>query len=258
MAVTFSDNPTRGSVYYFDPADVVIKAELNGRHVAPDLTDLKNSLLANGQLQPVIIRREQVNDKTKAVLVAGFSRWQAISELNKTRKPGDRIKIACVFTQQNEVDAYISNWDENRARNATQPMDDAHQFAQLRKWGKTDKEIAQRCRVSESAVKQGLLLMEAAPEVQKAVENGRIKPTAAAKIAKLAAEQQRAAVKGEGRVSAADVRKATGKGEKWTPRQIREYLETSADDTTGDPKVRAFCLSMLIKAGIREKGKAAA
>jgi hypothetical protein len=47
--------------------------------------------------------------------------------------------------------------------------------------------------------------------VQKAVAEKRVKPTAAARIAKLTQEQQRDLAKGTGKIKAKDIKKAEGK-----------------------------------------------
>jgi ParB/RepB/Spo0J family partition protein len=222
MAVKWNVEHTRGSVYLFDPADLVIKPELNGRHEAPDVEDLIQSILADGQLQPVMVRSE--NDRP--VLVAGFSRWTAISEINKRKLTTERMKIACTYTRCNEQEGFIRNWQENRARNQTTPMDDAHHFAQLEKWGMDEKAIAAKLKIEPAFVKTRLALIEAEPEVQSAVASGRVKPTAAVRIAKLSAEQQRAIVKQNGhKISAKDVAQATGKTVKPSFKAVREYIE---------------------------------
>jgi ParB family chromosome partitioning protein len=247
MAVDFKVEHTRTSEYLFLPEDITIDPKLNGRYDAPDITELKASILEHGQLQPVAVR----NDGGKPVLVMGFSRWTAISEINKDiRKSGegDPIKIRAVYVRLNEQDGFIANWEENRRRNATTPLDDAHHFAQLEKWGRTEDEIAGRLHVSVSTVRARLALVGATKEVQEAVHDGRLKPTAAVKIAKLAAEQQRAAVKrnnGTGKITSADVAAATGATIKPSLKTVRDLVQVSADDTTLDRDIRQFCTRLL-------------
>lgn len=246
MAVDFKVEHTRTSEYLFLPEDITIKASLNGRHDAPDITGLKESILAHGQLQPVAVR----NDGGKPVLVMGFSRWTAISEINKERrKAGEEpIKVRCVYVKLNDRDGFVANWHENHERNNTTPLDDAKFCAQLEKWGYPVKDIAEKLRLTEARVKASLALNAATPELQKAVHDGRVKPTAAAKIAKLAEEQQREAVKirtDHSKVTAADVAAATGEPRKPSMKQLREMITEMADDTTEEKFVREFCVKLL-------------
>ena len=224
MAVKFSTNHERGSVYKFWPKDLVIKPELNGRHDPPDITELKQSIKKNGQIDPVTVRKEN----GQPVLVIGFSRYRSISELN-AEYPDQQRRIICVYTTSNEQDAYVANWAENRARSATTAMDDAHQFSQMLKWEWTTKEIAEACGVKEPFVKARLKLISADRSVQKAVSTGRIKPTAAAKLAELPSAQQRDAVAGEGKVTNKKIAEVSGRPGKATMKEIREVLEEAVD-----------------------------
>lgn len=227
----------------FDPADIVIKPELNGRHDHPDLTELRQSIEENGQLEPVVVRSE--NDKP--VLIMGFSRWQAICEINKGRKPADRMKIKAVFADVNERDGLILNYEENRRRNQTTPLDDGYLFARLEKRALSIPEIAARLHLEPAFIKRRLKLIAAEPEVQAAVASGRLKPTAAVRIAKLSSEVQREAVKGNGTVSNATVDAALGKAPKITVKAIRAAIvdELDIDIEDGCVKVLRRLLAMI-------------
>jgi len=78
MAVTFEVKHTRGTVYLFNPADVVINASDNGRHDLPDITD-EASILEHGQQQPVAVRIKIISQ----CWLWGFPRWRAVAELNQ-------------------------------------------------------------------------------------------------------------------------------------------------------------------------------
>src|ERR1019366_999172 len=102
--------------------DIIVKPELNGRHDAPAIEWLIADIVEQGQIQPVIIR----NDGGKAVLVAGFSRWAAISEINKQKLTTAPVKVRCVYSRCNELDGLKLNIAENKFRNSTTPLDDAY------------------------------------------------------------------------------------------------------------------------------------
>lgn len=76
MAVDFKVECKRTSEYGFAPQDIVVKPKLNGRHELPNIQWLIDDILDKGQLQPCVIR----NEAGKPVLVAGFSRWRAVSD----------------------------------------------------------------------------------------------------------------------------------------------------------------------------------
>lgn len=240
MAVTWKVDNTRTSVYNFDPRHIVAKDYLNGRHDAPDIEALIASIVKDGQLQPVLVR----NEGDKPVLVAGFSRWTAVSEINKRKLTPERLKIACTYVRCNEQDGFIRNWQENRVRNSTTPLDDAHHFAQMERWGLDAKAIAEKLEVTPKFVKQRLALIELTPEAQEAVKSGRLKAPAAARIAKLTVEHQREVVAGNGKVASADVDKALGKVSKPTLKTVRAFIadELALDIDDG---VAKFCKRLL-------------
>jgi ParB/RepB/Spo0J family partition protein len=237
MAVQWNvkEAPTRGSVYNFFPQDIVIKPDLNGRHDLPDIGSLKQDILARGQIQPVGIR----NDGGKPVLAFGFSRWRAVSELNQNEKKDDPIKLMCLYIRMNEQEAYLANYKENRTRATTTPLDDAHIFARMERWGKTISQIAELVGESESFVKQRLALVDMTPEAQEAVKTGRLKPTAAVAIAKLSAKQQREVVAGEGKVTGSKVANVIGKARKPTPKQSLEGLMPVIQEAADNHSVKA-------------------
>lgn len=219
----------RGSIYKFYPQDIVIRPELNGRHDVPNIDELKKDILERGQMQPVGIR----NDGGKPVLAFGFSRWRAVSELNQNEMQDNPIMLTCMYIKMNEQAAFIANYKENRIRSATTPLDDAHAFAQLQRWGKTPAQIAKDLGVSVAFVNQRIELVSATEEVQEALQEGRLKPSAARVIAKLSAKQQRDVVKGTGPITKGKVQEVTGKASKPTPKQslasIKPLIQEAAD-----------------------------
>lgn len=78
MAVEFDIKGTRSTEYLWFPEQIEITPEANGRHELPPIEDLVQSILTYGQIQPVTIRKTG----GLPVLVAGFSRWRAVSHIN--------------------------------------------------------------------------------------------------------------------------------------------------------------------------------
>jgi len=227
MAVEFNVSHKRGTEYLFLPEQVKIKPELNGRHETPDIEWLIQDILERGQLQPVVIR----NDGGAPVLVAGFSRWRAVSEINKRGLAPVKLTLRCTYFRGSEKEAFLANIAENRHRNATTPIDDAHNIARLERYGMTIAEIAEVYRENEAWCRSRLALISLCEDGRAALKEGKLKPTAAVEIAKLAEEQQREVLAGGKKLTASQVKAiATGKPSKPTLAQIREVLRAVVED----------------------------
>lgn len=216
MAVTFSVEHSRTSEYRFYPEDITIMPELNGRHELPDIEWLIADILKNGQHTPVVIR----SDGTKPALAAGFSRWRAISAINERKLLGPDVKlqVRATYTRGNEVDGFLVNISENRARRPTTPIDDAHNIKRLLNvYGFSEEQVAQtyfptaqtETEMQEALkfVRERIDLITLSPEAAEAVKSGRVKPNAVAAIAKLSSAQQRKALesKPEGVIERKDI-----------------------------------------------------
>jgi ParB/RepB/Spo0J family partition protein len=210
MAVEFDVKGSRTSEYRFSPEMLVVDPKMNGRYELPDIGWIVDSILRHGQLQPVTIRRTS----SKPVLVAGFSRWRAVSQINKDKLTEKPLELRCSYTALTEKQAFLANIEENRVRNATTPMDDAYNLQRLvNVYQMTLDECADSYRASVSWVKGRLALIEATPEVEKQIRAGKIKGPAAKAVAKLSKEHQDKLAKvaeEKGKVTVADIQKETG------------------------------------------------
>jgi ParB/RepB/Spo0J family partition protein len=202
MAVTFNAPHTRTSEYLFLPEDLEIIPELNGRHELPDIAWLVESIIENGQIQPVTIRKSA----TRPVLAAGFSRWRAVAEINRKGLMDEPLRLRCSYTQLSEEQAFLANIAENRVRNATTPIDDAHNIQRLiNRYQKSIEQVATIYRASTSWVRSTLSLIELVPEAEAAVREGRVAGSAAKAIAKLSREHQKAIIAKPGKITKADL-----------------------------------------------------
>jgi ParB family transcriptional regulator, chromosome partitioning protein len=204
MAVAFDTPISRGVTEWAAyPEELEFDPQANGRHDLPDICDLIQSLLTFGQLQPVTIRKSE----GKPVLVAGFSRWRAISEINEKSLSPVKLKLRCSYTQLTEVQAFLATIEENRVRNETTPMDDAYNIQRLiNVYQMTEQKVAEAYRTTPAWVKGRLQLLELTPEAEKAVRSGRVAPSAAKALAKLSKSHQKAVLaKTEGKVTTKDV-----------------------------------------------------
>src|SRR5690348_9978533 len=172
MAVEFEIKGTRTSEYGFLPEELEIIPEMNGRHELPDVQWIVDSILRHGQLQPITIRRTG----GKPVLVAGFSRWRAVNEINSKGLSERPLRLRCSYTALNEKQAFLANIEENRVRNQTTPMDDAYNIQRLiNVYQMTEQEVADSYRETVTWIKGRLSLIELIPEAEKAVRDGRVK-----------------------------------------------------------------------------------
>ena len=253
MAVSFSVEHKRTSEYRMFPEVLVIHPELNGRVDKPDVEWLIADILKNGQIQPVTIR----NDGGRPVLVAGFSRWRAISEINKRKLSPVKMQLRCTYLECTETEAFVANIAENRYRNSTTALDDAHNLKRLLKvYAMTEEQVLEiyfpdlkpdNKKAAQRWIKNRVALISLVPEAAKAVADGRVKETAAVAIAKLSEEQQREVVAGKGKVQGKDLpthaprpAKANGKGSLATIKTaIEQVIETGEFIGIGGKRCKA-------------------
>lgn len=226
MAVDFEVPGTRTSEYLFLPTDIDILPEMNGRHELPDVQWIIDSILRHGQLQPITIRRTG----KRPVLVAGFSRWRAVLEINEQGLTPKPIALRCSYTQLSEKQAFLANIEENRVRNQTTPIDDAYNIQRLiNVYQMTEQEAAEAYRATVPWIKGRLGLLELAPEAEVAVREGRVGASAAQEIAKLSRNQQKRVVEKKGKITTADVKEVK---EKDSPRLMPTAKETAIKAST--------------------------
>lgn len=212
MAIEFKVPHSRTGEYRLLPENITINPELNGRHELPDIEWLITDILTRGQISPVAVR----NDGGACVLVAGFSRWRAVSEINKRGLSPVPVALRCTAVKCNEFESFLLNISENRFRNPTTPIDDAHNIKRLLNiyqmtedqvceiyfpTAKTDKEL----REARAFVNERIALIDLTPEAEQAVRSGRVTMPAAKAIAKLSTEQQRKVIEKEGTIERKDV-----------------------------------------------------
>lgn len=213
MAVQFNVEHKRTSEYRFYPEDVTINPELNGRVELPNIDWLIADILVRGQSTPVVVR----SDGGLPVLVAGFSRWRAICEINRLCLAPVKLQLRATYVQCSEAESFLINIAENRMRNPTTPLDDAHNIKRLLNvYGMTEEDVARtyfptaatpnEMREARKFVVDRVALISLTPEAAEAVRSGRVRDNNAAKaIAKLSAEQQREIVNRGGDISRKDV-----------------------------------------------------
>lgn len=234
MAGTFDEIMIRDRMYKCFPEEIDVRPELNGRQDKPDIEWLITDILKHGQLQPVLIW----NDGGTPVLAAGFSRWRAISEINKRKLIPTKLQIKCVHVKCNEQGAFIRNISENRMRNATTPFDDAHNIQRLFNWTMDEKEVAKiyfPLAATEEEMKKALKwirdtvnLIKLTPEAERAMKDGRLTETAAQAISKLSSAQQKEMLK-SGKLTAAEIKANSPKSNRGRKPQPKLAVEIDSE-----------------------------
>lgn len=240
MAVEFKVEHTRTSEYLILPKDIKFKPELNGRHELPDIEWLVTSMVKNGQLQPVLVR----NDGGMPILVAGFSRWRAAVEINKRKLTPKPFRLRCVNFSGSEQQAFLANIEENHKRKDTTEIDDAFNCARLERYGMSHQEIAEVYHENVAWVKKRIALVSLTVESQKAVKEGRVKPNAAATLAKLSEEEQARAVK-EATVEHPVTNGALKPPPKPGLRAVVKMIAEGGSPFDVDNAARVFCVRLL-------------
>lgn len=128
------------------------------------------SILANGQINPVVLRE---NGSGRYTLVSGVRRCLAIL-YNACRGVGKPV-VEATLIKANTVEALYQGMAENSCRKNPNPLEVARAYQLAQNAGATLAEIAEREGVSEQTVRNRLQLLELEPKEQRAVAEGRLK-----------------------------------------------------------------------------------
>jgi ParB-like chromosome segregation protein Spo0J len=210
----------RGSLYKFFPEDIIVELGENGRHEEPDIEWLIADIHARGQETAVTVR----SDGGKPVLVFGYQRLRAVFEVNKRWPDEPKRKVICIFKDLGKEEAFRANIAENRMRNETTPVDDAHNIKRLMNvYGYSDERIidayfpdlimlprggGKRYEDAKRWVRERMAIIGLTPTAEKAVREGKVKLHTAIALNKLPAEKQDEIVAAPGPIKGRVVAKA--------------------------------------------------
>jgi ParB-like chromosome segregation protein Spo0J len=215
------------NVFVVNPEDVIVRGDLRGREYAPDeaaIISLAINISENGQIQPARGRKLPHEDN-RIELSAGFSRYAAIMLLRegfehegiKYHKPGQRFSVQ-VTSGMSDLDAIKLNISENRERNQTTAIDDAHNIRRLEQLGQTLDEVAAFYRWPLTKVEKTLSLLALSADERQRVHLGEIPVSAALELLKIA-PAARAEV-----VAEAEAAKPAGSGKKLKGTAINKVI----------------------------------
>jgi len=190
-------------VYFLDPNDIVLVTDrgalLYDRRAEdpPDEALVANIMYAPdgkspiGILQPIMGRRNPETGKVE--VAAGRSRVIAAREANKRLKKQGRppINVPVWIRKVSESHLLAALISENERRRADSPLNRAEKMQRYVNLGHGEKETAVMFGVSESTVRNMLLLLDAPAAVRNALEGGKIAASDAYALAREGSDQAR-------------------------------------------------------------------
>lgn len=197
MSKKEKDDATRISHFMYDPDDLVIVEDpqhplYDKRRAEKPLTEsFIRSIDAQGIIQPVVFTRD---GQTKIIMV-GRRRTRAAREVNARRRAEGReplLKVPSVFMRaQNKANAVAIMVMENEQREADDEIGRAEKMQRMLNFGASVDEVAVAFGLTKQTVLATLSLLDLDDSVKAAV-GIKLSATAASKLAKLSAAEQRA------------------------------------------------------------------
>lgn len=171
--------------------DIYVKDEFNPRQSMDDtkLEELKASIDEEGLLQPLVVSPVD-KKKGKYFLVCGHRRLRALMELGHS-------KVNVTVHEGDDEMLAIAALAENLQREEMNPYEEAKAIQKyIKTYDSTQSAVAKRLGKSTAYVSNRLKLLEkSTPELQQAVNDGVVAPTAAQKIVTLPEKEQTKLVK---------------------------------------------------------------
>lgn len=163
------------------PLNKLVLQEDNVRSVLPDVTELADSIRAEGILEPLIA--VPAGDGN-AMLVAGFRRYHAAQQVGLTKVP---VRLITADANRRRRVALI----ENLQRVDMNPLDKAiHITAMMENEFVEQKDVAKALGVSDGFVSQHLALLRLPKKIQVAVRNGDIELAHARQLTRVKDEEK--------------------------------------------------------------------
>ena len=170
----------RKDYYHVDPRAIRVENGWNPRTDFAGLDDLKNSIIENGVLVPLRVKR---GPDDEIILIDGERRLRAT--LTAIEEGRDIQSVPCIFERNGigEIEAFFLSLLANQGE-PLNPVEEAEAFRRLKGWGLSIAGIAKRIGKSPEFVRGRLALVDASPEVQNAVKTEQVGIKDAIKIVK--------------------------------------------------------------------------
>lgn len=191
--------------------EILVDESQNMRHFPPSkqkVQELKDDILKNGQLQPVVVRAASLNGH-KYSLVAGFQRMRALTELAAEGNTIPSVLVRVIDAE--DQGAIFANLSENMKRNTLSTIDISYAIGKLVD-GETTPVIGEDGEATgeDTVITPGLSLKEIAVQlgighgyaselnkmrglrkpIQKKIHDGEIKGVLARQLVNMTEEEQ--------------------------------------------------------------------
>lgn len=168
--------------------DAGIKTPLEKEHV--------DNVKRDGIHAEILVTPRLVDGKMVPAVVDGRTRTRWARRANQLRGDDNQMKVDARNATADEIEKIrVMKHALNFVRANRSPAARAHAAEELRKAGRSNKEIATDLGISVSTVENLLAFSNAAPEVKKAFESGKLTVAGAYKLAKMKVEKQPEALK---------------------------------------------------------------
>ena len=182
------------------------------------LAELAASIKEHGVLQPILVRYAPRPDRTNYELIAGERRLRA-SEI------AGRERIPAIVQEIDDTAAMEVSMLENLQRKDLNPIEEARGYrTYLDKTGKTQAELGKKVGKSQSAVANGLRLLECPEQVQAQVISGDITAYHARLLLGLRPDAQKAGNQWLDGVGNFDAAMIWAKANGWTSTQLERAI----------------------------------
>lgn len=162
----------------------VKQIKLDSLHIAPfhkrsiwgAMTELRDSIVANGIIEPLIVRARERKDGGGYEIGAGARRFKAATMAELKTVP-------CIIRDLDDEDMIALQVDENRQREGLHPLDEADYCQELSSRGMAQEAIARRLGMKKRDVLRRMALCALGPAARKAFIGGRFDEEAAMSLA---------------------------------------------------------------------------
>lgn len=169
----------RRDIFEIDPRKIEVQGGWNPRTDFSGEDELKLSIIENGVLEPLTVKA--VGERV--ILVDGERRLRAT--LLAIMDGHEIVSVPAMLARRgiSDIEAMFTALIKNDGKPLS-PVEEADAFRRLAAWGVTQADIAKRIGRSQPYVSGRLVLVDAAPEVRKAVTEKKVKIKAAKQIIK--------------------------------------------------------------------------
>ena len=169
----------RRDIFEIDPRKIEVQGGWNPRTDFSGEDELKLSIIENGVLEPLTVKA--VGERV--ILVDGERRLRAT--LLAIMDGHEIVSVPAMLARRgiSDIEAMFTAIIKNDGKPLS-PVEEADAFRRLAAWGVTQSDIAKRIGRSQPYVSGRLVLVDAAPEVRKAIAEKKVKIKDASRIIK--------------------------------------------------------------------------